>query len=104
MLSVWKIGGSSINVVLLETLAKSENEKQTCHFVTTGKEKHRSSKYLSKNLTVTFFMSTLTHFSVPKFLIFSFQCQLGSVVDSGGTFRSPSHFIISANVSRLFLR
>ena len=27
-------------------------------------------------------------------MIFSFQCQLGSVVDSESTFRSPSDFII----------
>ena len=54
MLSVWKIGGSSINVVLLKTLAKSENEKQTCHFVTTGK-KNRGAQNICKNLIVNFF-------------------------------------------------
>ena len=77
MLSVWKIGGSSINVVLLETLAKSENEKQTCHFVTTGKEKHRSSKYLSKNLTVTFFYVNLNPFFHSKILDFQFSMSAG---------------------------
>ena len=60
MLSVWKIGGFSINVVLLETLAKSENEKQTCHFVTIGK-KNRGAQNICKNLIVNFFFYNNSH-------------------------------------------